>query len=457
MTDIIGPFVLLDEPNPFVFIEYDASNAAVFSYNQKIERIHHSGDEFYVFDVAKQQKIWLKIRDKKVFRQALQSNGTLVPALEVYNQDQAITRSINLHLSRDAKQSIETTLRAKSIPPIIELYQSTENFRLPLLKGRDYEVINEQITNLFASTNTQNQNLIRYWMARAIVTGEPIKGLPIDAETQDVLAAKCHEFRFSYLDPSSPSPHAYVKGMIQNIFVSIMLELNGHLPELHQFPQPDYYRLIKQKIVQWAQKHTTQNSSLIQFIAKSQMNKASLLEAIKHMAKQRQHRNASKFNALWFQGRDNQIVQPLYNYIVTNESTLYFNQDFFEFLQSLDETPRDAQEISATEAREFIRNFATQLKPIIGNSRGLAKIVKLIESQATIDVQSTITAMHHIACNRQHRCWSKLSIFGKGRDTELVQPLYDLMAHKDFKLTPFFIQKINELLIKKSPAQAHSC
>lgn len=448
MINAIGPFILFDEPHTAIYIEYTEHGLTGFYFNDKTEKTPYPlQQEFYAYDLTTQKKVWFLIVQNTVYRQALLPNGILLPRLECYAPN--ITPA-NYHLNTHQKQIIATTLNAKTIPIIKELYLNHRDFNLAypdLLNKAEFQYLRAEIAELFASSNTYNHNLMRYWLARAVITGESLIHLPLDATSMLKLEEKCRNFRTCYLSPHNSALPGYIQALIQSIFVKIITDLSGYLPDFYQF-KSDFYLLIKQKISAWMQHSSLKNSTLLQCIHHSQ-DGTKLLADIKQLAKQRQHRNCSKFNGLWFRGRDSKIVQPLYNHIVKNAATLSFNQDFFEFLQSLETSTINEAPVSVTQAQEFLKKLVLDLKPMVTNSRGLKELIKYIESQSEINVEATLHTMHTIAVNRQHRCWSKLSIFGKGRDTELVQPLYDLMAQSNFKLTPYFIAKINEIIFMR--------
>ena len=201
---------------------------------------------------------------------------------------------------------------------------------------------------------------------------------------------------------------------------------------------------IRTLLQTYQQRPELNNAHLIQLLNQSDALDVSKIVAF---ARQRQHRNASKLNYLWFRGRNTQIVQPIYDYIVKQGEAFQFNLDFLKFLQGLEPKFQPNAPVDDTKARECIQLFASLMKNNLRGSSGMKILVQtILEHQDHLSVTEIVAKMRAIATTRQTRCWSKLSIFGHGRDTEIIQPLYDLMASPNFNLDALGIEKLKNIL-----------
>ena len=108
------------------------------------------------------------------------------------------------------------------------------------------------------------------------------------------------------------------------------------------------------------QHSSIKNSTLIQCIHHSQ-DASKLLADIKQLAKQRQHRNYSKFNGLWFQGR---------GWWVKTAQNWHYQELMAWFIQACWDST--AKHIAATILQEYLSLRNDAMPPVIVNIHATA-------------------------------------------------------------------------------------
>jgi hypothetical protein len=197
--------------------------------------------------------------------------------------------------------------------------------------------------------------------------------------------------------------------------------------------------------VELSQRPATKNSSLVKKVMEMLNARLSLREmekTIRAMASERQNRYLSKFSGMGFSGRDQQIIQPLYDLIVKKGHNFRINEDFCLTMEKRLEPFNSKNLVQVNRILDKLKAACQTYN----QHKGMARILEQLN--ASKNPNERLVAVQKIASERVNRSWSKSHFFGKGRD-EFVQKVYDIMSKYNSSNAVLCLKQLDVLLSPK--------